>query len=89
MLTLADCVAFCGLSEDELQIVADHEHLPLVVAAELAADLLKTAKGTYLIRSYMLDQLEKAAANGRHQEAKRLDRIISKFVSGHPIPPVL
>jgi hypothetical protein len=89
MLTLADCVAFCGLSEDELQLVADHEHLPLVVAAELAADLLKTAKGTYLIRSYMLDQLAKAAANGEQQEAKRLDRIISKFVAGHPVPPVL
>jgi len=89
MVTLTDCVAFCGLSEEELQLVADHEHLPLVVAAELAADLLGTAKGTYLVRGYMLDQLDKAAANGRHQEAKRLDRIIAKFVSGHPIPPVL
>ena len=89
MLTLADCVALCGLSEEELQVVADHEHVPLIVAAERAADLLATAKGTYLIRSYMLDQLEQAAAHGRQQEARRLDRIISKFVAAHPIPPVL
>ena len=89
MLTLADCVDLCGLSEEELQVVADHEHVPLIVAAERAADLLRTAKGTYLIRSYMLDQLEKAVAQGRQQEAKRLDRIISKFVAAHPIPPVL
>ena len=34
-------------------------------------------------------QLAKAAANGEQQEAKRLDRIISKFVAGHPVPPVL
>ena len=89
MLTLSDCVSLCGLSEEELQVIADHEHVPLIVAAERAADLLTTAKGTYLIRSYMLDQLEKAAAEGRHQEAKRLDRIISKFVAAHPVPPVL
>jgi len=89
MLTIADCQGLCGLTEEELQVLADHEHLPLIVAAELAADLLRTAKGTWRLRNCMLEELEKAAAAGRHDKAKRIDRIISGFIAAHPVPPVL
>jgi hypothetical protein len=89
MLSLEDCLGLCGLSEDELQLVAEHEHVPLIVAAELAAELLRTARGTYVLRGYMLDVLEKAVAAGARDRARRLDRIIAGFISAHPVPPVL
>jgi hypothetical protein len=89
MLTIADCQGLCGLTEEELQLLAEHERLPVIVAAELAADLLRSAKGTWRLRNCMLEELEKAAAAGQHGRAKRIDRIIAGFAAAHPIPPVL
>ncbi len=30
MITLEDCIGFCGLTEEEVLAVAEHEHLPEV-----------------------------------------------------------
>lgn len=36
MITLEDCVAFFGLTEDEVLAIAEHEHMPEIAAATLA-----------------------------------------------------
>ena len=36
MITLEDCIAFCGLTEQEVLAIAEHEHIPEVAAAALA-----------------------------------------------------
>jgi len=89
MLSIADCQGMCGLTEDELQVLADHEHLPLIVASELAAELLRTPRGTWQIRNCLLEELEKSVARKELDKANRLERVISGFISAHPIPPVL
>ena len=33
MLTLDDCLGLCDLSRDELDAIAEHEHLPEVIVA--------------------------------------------------------
>lgn len=33
MLTFDDCVALCDLSEEEVAAIAEHEHIPAIVAA--------------------------------------------------------
>lgn len=35
MLSYQDCLAFCGLEEEEIAAIAQHEHIPIIVAAEL------------------------------------------------------
>jgi hypothetical protein len=35
MITLEDCVGFCGLTEEEVLAIAEHEHLPQIVATAL------------------------------------------------------
>ena len=35
MLTYQDCVGMCELTEDEIRAIAEHEHLPELVALEL------------------------------------------------------
>jgi hypothetical protein len=39
-ITRDDCIALCGLEEDEVEAIAEHEHLPDVAAAALAQYLL-------------------------------------------------
>jgi hypothetical protein len=36
MITLEDCVALCGLTEEQVLAIAEHEHLPEIDAAALA-----------------------------------------------------
>ena len=32
MITLEDCLAFCGLTEEEVLAIAEHEHMPEIAA---------------------------------------------------------
>jgi hypothetical protein len=89
MLTLRDCLDFCDLGEDEIHVIAEHEHIPEIVAAELGAALLDSPRGIYQIRQFMLEELERAKLSGQHEKAKRLDQIISRFLAAHPLPRVL
>lgn len=36
MITFGDCVAFCGLTEEKVLAIAEHEHMPEIAAAALA-----------------------------------------------------
>ena len=36
MITLEDCLAFCGLTEEEVLAIAEHEHMPEIAAAAFA-----------------------------------------------------
>lgn len=86
MLSICDCVGMCGLSEDELQVLAEHEHLPMIVAAELAAELLKTPKGIWLVRNCMLEALENSVARHDWERERHLRSVIVAFSSSHPEP---
>ena len=37
MITLEDCIAFCGLTEEEVLAIAEHEHVPEMAASALAS----------------------------------------------------
>ena len=38
MITLEDCIGLCGLTEEEVLAVAEHEHLPQIAAMPLRAN---------------------------------------------------
>ena len=35
MITIEDCIAMCGLTQDEVLAIAEHEHIPEIAAAAL------------------------------------------------------
>jgi hypothetical protein len=39
MITLEDCIALCGLTEEEVLAIAEHEHLPDIASTALAVYL--------------------------------------------------
>ena len=41
MVSLEDCIAFCGLDENEVAAISEHEHIPEIAATALADYLLK------------------------------------------------
>jgi len=89
MLSLGDCIAMSGLTEEEVAIVAEHEHLPMMVAAELGYTLLKTPKGVFTLRRYIAEVLEQAKLAGNRDKAKHIDCVLTRFNAAHPPRRVL
>ena len=89
MLSLAECIGMSDLTEDEIAVIAEHEHVPDIVAVELGQDLLKTSKGVFILRCYVSDVLEQAKLSGKRDKVKRLDRLLTRFNAEHGFPRVL
>lgn len=71
MLSLDQCVDFCGLSEDEVDILARHEGVPPIVAAELGCELLKTPGGREQLAYILRHCADCAVACGNLEDAAR------------------
>lgn len=89
MVTLEECLDFSGLSRDEVQVIAEHEHVPEIVAAELGQSLLASPKGVYLLRCFIQENLERAVAAGLREKEKWLSGVLARFNAAHPTPTVL
>ena len=85
MITLQECIAFCGLEEEEVLAIAEHEHMPEIVAAGLAQYLLRREHGCELIRDMIADDVRAAQRRGDKQHVRTLLHIIlHHFMKAHP-----
>lgn len=84
MLSLQECIDFSDLTEDEIEAIAEHEHVPEIVAAEIGATLLQTNSGVCLIKLYLLENIEHARSRGHYDKANRLDELYRRFNRDHP-----
>ena len=89
MLSLEECRGYAGLSEDEVAIIAEHEHIPAIVAVELGSQLLESPRGLYRLHGIFLDSLELAVRQGRREREKHIDAVYAQFLSQHPMPRLL
>jgi hypothetical protein len=81
MLTLEDCIALSDLTPEEIDAIAEHEHLPEVIAVELGCYLVHCPDGRHALRAMIRDDI--AAARLRHdfRHAAKLKLVLRHFVS--------
>ena len=84
MLTREDCIALCDLSEAEIAAIAQHEHVSMVLAAEIAQYLIHLPDGATRIRRIILDDIAEAQKHGQAADARRLKAVLHHFVHDHP-----
>jgi hypothetical protein len=84
MITLEDCVAFCGLTKEEVRAIAEHEHVPEVVACSLAEYLLNQEHGPEKIRDMIIDDVRAAQARGDLAHVRTLLHVLHHFLKAHP-----
>jgi hypothetical protein len=84
MLTFDDCVALCDLTEEEIAAIAEHEHLPMIVAAELGDYLIQGADGALRVKRIILDDMTAAGRLGDRRHALTLKLVLRHFVERHP-----
>jgi hypothetical protein len=84
MISLEDCIALCGLEPDEVAAVAEHEHVPEMVATEIAYDLLRHPGGPRVIRQLIVDDFRSALAAGNRHHAAQLLMTLRHYLHEHP-----
>jgi hypothetical protein len=84
MITKEDVIGLCGLTEEEVAAIAEHEHVPDIVAAALADYLLHKDKGASQIREIIVDDIRGALDRRNFEHASRLFKALDHFLSTYP-----
>ncbi len=84
MLTLQDCIELSGLSEEEIDAIAEHEHIPEIIAAELGQYLVKSEHGVPMIKRIILDDIRHAEMRHDKAHVERLRVVLKHFIATHP-----
>jgi hypothetical protein len=84
MLTLEECLDCSELSREEVREIADHHHLPEVLAAALGHALLNSPTGLDTIRGYLLQNLEKATLQGDVLKVRKVATVINRLATRVP-----
>lgn len=84
MLTLDDCIALCDLTEEEIEAIMEHEHVPAIVAVEMAQYLVGCPDGNRCLKRIILDDIQAAEAQGKNEHAMRLRMVLRHFIRTHP-----
>jgi hypothetical protein len=86
MISMEECIDMCGLSEDEVEVIAEQEHVPLVIAAELACTLLQSGQGLCRLHHIFRDRLAVLAAHREHGKEKQVAALYAAFRKRYPMP---
>lgn len=84
MLSLEECLDFCELDIDEIEAIAEHEHIPVIVAAEYGCEMLKTPDGVRNLRGILRDNIDCAESHGQAERALRFRSVYRHFCATHP-----
>jgi len=83
MLTFEDCLGLCELSEEEIRAIAEHEHLPEIVALELGSYLIRGPDGELLMSHMFIEDIRAAEGRGDVVHAVSLKRALRQFIEQH------
>jgi hypothetical protein len=83
MITLNDCIALCGLTEEEVLAIAEHEHLPEIAATALAWFLCHQGASDK-IRDMIVDDIQQAQHRGDREHTVTLLHVLHHFLKSHP-----
>ena len=84
MISIKDCIDYSDLTEEEVEAIADHEHLPFETAAQLACCLAQSEDGTQLLRCLLKNAVCDAESCGHEEALQRARKAWGQFAANHP-----
>ncbi|MEL6197831.1 MAG: hypothetical protein AAFT19_08290 [Pseudomonadota bacterium] len=85
MITISEVIEMSGLSVEEVDAIAEHEHLPEAAAVALAAYLLEAGPdGHRRIVAMIRDDIRLAVSRGDQGHAAELLSALRHFLHDHP-----
>ena len=85
MLTIQDCIELSELSEDEILAIAEHEHIPEMVAVEMGCYLCHTPEGEKRIRRMIVDDIQHAREKGDTERISLLKAVLKHYIAEHHV----
>lgn len=86
MLSLIDCLDFIDLDHTTVEVIAEHENIPMVLAVELGNQLLADLRGIWVIHDMHRDLIARAAEAHDLEREQRLRLIYTAFSRKYPMP---
>ncbi len=86
MLSIQDVIDYCDLDQGEIEAIAEHEHVPITIAAELSQSLLCSPDGVCRLHSMIIENMQQALESGHFQHVKDLSQTYEHLQRTHPIP---
>jgi hypothetical protein len=83
MLTIQDCIELSDLTEEEILAIAEHEHVPEMIAVELGCYLVHTPEGEKRIKRMIADDIAAARSRGDHGHAAKLKLVLKHYLQEH------
>jgi hypothetical protein len=84
MITLEDCIGLCGLTEEEVLAIAEHEHLPEIAATAFAQYLLSRDHGSEKVRDMIVDDIRRSQLRDDKEHVLTLLHVLHHFLKTHP-----
>jgi hypothetical protein len=86
MLSLTDCLDFIDLDRETIEVIAQHQGLPAIVATELGNQLIADLRGIHALHQMHRDLLARAAERHDLEEERRLRQAYANFSRKYPMP---
>lgn len=83
VLSLEDCIALSDLTEEEVEAIAEHEHIPTIVAAELGNYLVHCPDGVPRLKKMIVEDIEAARHRGDLDHCLKLRLVLHHFIKNH------
>ena len=80
MLTIEDCIGLSELTEEEIIAIAEHEHIPEMVAVELGNYLVETSSGEKRIKAMIVDDIDQARRDRNLHRLLTLKLCLKRFL---------
>ena len=86
MLSMQDVLDYCDLDRGEIEAIAEHEHIPTILAAELSEGLLCSPDGVCRLHSMIIENMQQAMEAGHFQHVEALAKTYEHLQRTHPMP---
>lgn len=84
MITLEDCIAFSGLTEQEVIAIADHEIISEIVANALMQYLQSKDHGSERVRDMIVNDIREARQRNDKGRVQLLLHVLHHYLTEHP-----
>jgi hypothetical protein len=85
MISMHDIIGMCELDLDEIDAIAEHEHIPEVVAAALGDYLMHQARGVERVHQMIVDDIREAMGHEDRRHAASLFVTLQHFLAHHAV----
>lgn len=85
MLSIRDCLDYCDLTEEEVDLFAENAHLSGEAAAQILCGMVQSREGVLMMMQFLQAVIEHARAVGDQPKTRQAMRVYNRFVTDHPL----